>query len=75
VTIGAGVVRVGSHQSLLDGEDEIVRGAQGCGGQWRIMSTQPKLKGTDRLTQWLRRLRVVSKTKHFDVIQERVGLC
>ena len=49
VPIWAWVVRVGGHQSLLDGEDEIVRGVQCCRCQGRIVATKANLERADRL--------------------------
>ena len=74
VAIWPRVVRIGRHQSLLDGEDEVVRGMQ-CGRRhgW-IVPPQPDLQGADRLAQRLRSLGVVAEKEGLDVVKETVGL-
>jgi hypothetical protein len=60
VAIGPRVVGIGSHQSLLNGEDQIVCGMQ-CGrGQRWIVASKPDLQGSDRLAQWRRCLRLIA---------------
>jgi hypothetical protein len=75
VPIGPRVLRVRRHQSLLDGENEVVRRVQGCGRQWRVGPAQADLQRADGFAKVLRRLDVVVEPQPLDIVQERIGLC
>jgi hypothetical protein len=72
VAIGARALRVGGHEALLHRENEIVRGPQGCGRHWRIVSPQPDLKIPNRLAQRLRRLGAVIEMQSLDLVQQHI---
>ena len=69
VAIRSRIVGVGGHQSLLDGENEVVCGVQRGRRQRRIVTPKSKLEGANRLAQWLRRLGVVVEAKRLNVIK------
>ena len=74
VAIRARVLRIGGHEPLLYGEDEIVSSAKSGRWHWRIVSTQASLKCSDGLAQRLRRLGVVVEMECLDIVQQTVGL-
>jgi hypothetical protein len=51
VPVGAGKVRVGGHEPLLDGEHEVMRGMESRGWDRWITPPEPQLKRADRVTQ------------------------
>jgi hypothetical protein len=63
VSIGTWEVGVGGHQPLLDRKHEIVGGMKGRGGQRWIASSEPQLKGADRIAQSWWRLRPVLQSQ------------
>jgi hypothetical protein len=68
VAIGPRVLGIGRHEALLHGEDEIVRGPQGCRRQRWIVAAQSDLKSADGLAEWLRRLDVVIQVQRLDLV-------
>ena len=72
MAIGARALRVGGHEALLHGEDEIVCSSQGRGWHWWIVSAQPDLKIADGLAKWLRRFSAVIEMECLDLIQQHV---
>jgi hypothetical protein len=63
VSIWTWEVGVGGHQPLLDRKHKIVGGMKGCGWEWRIASSEPQLKGADRIAQSWWRLRPVLQSQ------------
>jgi hypothetical protein len=70
VSIGSRVLRVRGHQPLLNGENEIVRGVQGCGWQRRVGPTQADLQRADCFAKLLRHVDVVVEPQPFHIVEE-----
>jgi len=70
--VRARMLGIGGHQSLLHGENEVVRGVEGWRGERRISATEADLQRVDRIAQALRHLDLVIETEPLDVVQQRV---
>jgi hypothetical protein len=68
------VFGVGRHQSLLDREDEVVRGVEGRWGERRVGAAEADLKRADRFVQLLGYLDVVVEAEPLDVVEQAIGL-
>src|SRR5437879_2025305 len=74
VTNRAWILRVGRHQPLLHGEDQLVRGVECCGWQRWVAATEPDLQSPNRLAQSKRGFAFVVQPQHLYVIEQMIGL-
>src|SRR5205807_1808595 len=70
---GSWVARVRSHQPLLHGEDQLVRGVESLRWERRVAPAKADLECADGLAQPGWRLYEVEQAKRFDVIEQDVG--
>lgn len=72
VPVGPRVIRVGGHETLLYGEDQVVRcGKRGRRHRW-VPPPEPDLQRPYRLAQVGWRLGLIGQTQRFDVFEQAV---
>jgi hypothetical protein len=69
-----GVFRVGRHQALLDGEDQLLSRIERGRRNRRIAAPEADLQRPDRFSQSKRGFGLVVQAQSFEVVEQEVGL-
>jgi hypothetical protein len=74
MAMGTWILRVGGHDPLLDGEDQVMRRVEGGRREGWVAAAEPDLQGSDGFAQTDGHLVLVPEAEILDFVQQIVGL-